>query len=137
MAMQIRKQEYTPLPKLKAKKNAGFIAFLHQLPCVITGRMPVEAAHISFAANEYGHFGRGKGTKAPDRFALPLHASVHREGRDSQHSNNERDWWAGHGIDPHRLALVIFGLWSDMKDDAIPYAAAIIKQTRDQAKSAR
>lgn len=136
MAYEIRKPDYTPPPKTKAKKNAGYLAFLHKLPCVITGRTPVEAAHVSFAAIEYGHYGRGKSSKAPDRWALPLHASQHREGKYSQHSNNERDWWVGHGIDPHKLALVIHGLWVDMGDDAIPYAAAIIKQTRDQAKPA-
>lgn len=136
MALQIKKPDFKPMPKAKAKKNSDYLKFLHDLPCVITGRSPVEAAHLNFPALEYGHFGRGKGTKAPDRWALPLCAEVHR-GAGGQHSTGEREWWESQGIDPHLLALTIFGLWSDMGDDAAPFAANIIRQMRERAKSRR
>lgn len=110
------------------------MAFIHELPCVITGRMPVEAAHLSFASSSHGHWGRGKGTKASDRWCLPLHVSVHREGKDSQHSNNEREWWDRHGIDPHTLALAIYGLWHEFGDDAVEPAARVIREHRQNAK---
>jgi hypothetical protein len=31
-------------------------------------------------------------------------------------------------VNPHVLALTLFGLWSDLGDDAQPFAAAIINQ---------
>jgi hypothetical protein len=111
-------------PKRKPAKKADYLSFLHSLPCVVTGRHGVEAAHVSFAAPEYLHYGRGKGTKADDRWALPLSPEAHRD----QHSHNERDWWARQGIDPHLLALVIYGAWSAMGDDAEPFCIARINQ---------
>jgi hypothetical protein len=84
----------------------------------------IEAAHLSFKSNWHGHYGRGKGTKAPDRWALPLSAEQHTR----QHDMNEEVFWSQAGIDPHVLALAIFGLWSDLGDDALPFATAIINQ---------
>ncbi|MDO9416984.1 DUF968 domain-containing protein [Pararhizobium sp.] len=115
-----------PTPKAKAKKSAGYLSFLHQLPCVVTGVYGVEAAHVSFASPKNGHYGRGKGTKAGDRWALPLSSEAHR----AQHATNEADWWAKTGIDPHLLALRLHGLFTELGDDAEPFATAIINQTR-------
>ena len=115
-----------PTPKTKAVKSAGYLDFIRGLPCVITGRHDVEAAHLSYAAPKYGHYGRGRGSKAPDRWALPLSNEAHRV----QHSGNEEQFWKATGINPHVLALTIFGLWHDMKEDAEPFAIAIINQHR-------
>lgn len=112
-------------PKAKPKKNAGYLAFVHRLPCAISGSyLHIEAAHLSFASQRHGHYGRGKASKAPDRWALPLSEEHHRR----QHSMSEQVFWTQAGIDPHLLALAIFGLWSDLGDDAEPYATAIINQ---------
>jgi hypothetical protein len=118
-----------PTPKHKAVKKASYLDFIRSLPCVITGRDGVEAAHLSFAAPKYGHYGRGRGTKAGDRWALPLISEAHRE----QHKGNEELRWRMFKINPHVLALTLFGLWSDMGDDAEPFATAIIKalQTKE------
>lgn len=115
---------FAPTPKMKATKNKGYLSFIHQLPCVVTGVHTVEAAHLSYADLQYGHYGRGKSSKAPDRWALPLSPEQHRR----QHGMNEREYWTSVGIEPHVLALTIFGLWSDLGDDAAPFAAAIINQ---------
>lgn len=115
-----------PTPKAKAKKNSGYLSFVHRLPCAVSGQYrDIEAAHLSMGSTRYGHYGRGKGSKAPDRWALPLSADQHRR----QHTMNEQVFWAQAGIDPHLLALAIFGLWSDLGDDAEPFAAAIINQS--------
>lgn len=118
----IQSQVY--FPKAKPAKKAGYLAFLHKLPCVVSGRYGVQAAHISFAAPQYLHYGRGKGHKADDRWALPLSPEAHAE----QHSGNEAAYWAAQGIDPHLLALVIYGAWSAMGDDAEPFCVARINQ---------
>lgn len=121
---KIANQSQAYFPKVKPAKKADYLSFLHTLPCCVTGRYGVEAAHVSFAAPEYLHYGRGMGHKADDRWALPLSSEAHR----AQHSANERDWWASQGIDPHLLALVIYGAWSAMGDDAEQYCAARINQ---------
>lgn len=108
MAFEIRKQAFQPIPKRPAKRGK-YLSWLHGLPCVVTGRRGVQAAHVSFASPWHGHFGRAKGTKAPDRFALPLCPEEHTR----QHGMNERAYWAAVGIDPHELANTLFGLWSD------------------------
>jgi hypothetical protein len=126
MAFRIAPQQAKQFPNRKPKKNGNYLAFLHSLPCVVSGAREVQAAHLSYAAPRYGHYGRGKGSKAPDRWALPLSAVEHAR----QHSGNEEDYWRSVGINPHVLALTIHGLWSDLGDDAEPFATAIINAAR-------
>ena len=123
-AFRIANTNFAPTPKRKATKSKDYLSFIHELPCCVTGEYGVEAAHLSSPALQLGHYGRGKGSKAPDRWALPLSSTQHR----IQHSMNEMEFWKRAGIDPHVLALTIFGLWADMGDDAAPYATAIINQ---------
>lgn len=115
-----------PTPKRRPAKSKDYLAFLHTLPCTVTGRHEVQAAHVSFASLPYGAYGRGKSHKVNDRWALPLCEEEHRR----QHNMNERDYWDSVGINPHLLCLILWGLYSDMGDDAQPFAAAIIHQWR-------
>lgn len=109
MAYQIAPRPLAPTPKAKPKKNRDYLAFLHRLPCVVTGRFGVDAAHVSYADRRYGHYGRAKATKAGDRWALPLAKTEHAK----QHSMSERAYWEAVGINPHELALTLFGIWTD------------------------
>jgi len=97
------------IPKTRPKKNADYLKWLHELPCAVTGRIGVQAAHLSFADPWYGHYGRARGTKAPDLFALPLSPESHAR----QHSMSEQSFWMEEGINPHELALTLWGLWSN------------------------
>lgn len=115
---------FAATPKGKPVKNKGYLSFIHELPCAVTGRHGVQAAHLSMAALQYGHYGRGKGRKAPDRWVLPLSPEEH----ERQHRIGEEAFWSCVGINPHVLALSLFGLWSDMGDDAQPFAIGIINQ---------
>lgn len=110
-------------PKRKQAKSKGYLAFLHRLPCVITGRTGVQACHVSFRAPQYGHYGRGKQTKAADRWALPMTPEMHA----AQHAMGERDFWLKHGVDPHLLCLVLWGLWSADGDVAEEECIAVIR----------
>lgn len=123
MAVQIRKQAVEAFPRRKPAKSKDYLKFLHSLPCVVSGKHGVEAAHVSFANPKYGHYGRGRGSKSPDRWAIPLSSEEHRR----QHSMNEAEYWRSVGINPHILALTIWGLFSDMGKDAQDFATAIIK----------
>ena len=122
MASRIAYVQRDPVPTKRAKKEAGYLAFIHDLPCAVTGRYGVEAAHVSFASPWHGHYGRGKQTKAPDRFALPLHPDAHRD----QHGANERAWWDARGINPHELANTLWGIYCDQSDNAAELCAARI-----------
>ncbi|MDW9891109.1 DUF968 domain-containing protein [Sinorhizobium meliloti] len=122
-----------PTPKRKPAKSKNYLAFIHELPCCVSGRYGVEAAHLSCAAPRYGHYGRGKGSKVSDRWVLPLHPDEHRR----QHGMSEERFWRAARINPHVLALTIHGLWSDMGEDATPFATAIINQTLADAGALR
>lgn len=93
----------------RAEKKPAYLAFIHTLPCCVTGRTGVQAAHLSFADPWYGHYGRARGTKAPDLFALPLSPEEH----SKSHSMNEERYWLEIGINPHELALTLWGIWSN------------------------
>lgn len=122
MAYRINKTS-TPPPNKKAKRSPSYLNFIRGLPCAVTGRMGVQAAHLSFADPWYGHYGRAKGTKAPDLFALPLSPESHAR----QHSGNEEAFWLETGINPHKLALTLWGIWSNYDEyDATERATARI-----------
>lgn len=116
----------TPSKRSAPVKRRDYLAFIHDLPCVVTGLSPVEAAHLSKAEPLYGHLGRAKGRKASDRWVIPLCSSEHRR----QHDMNELAYWREVGVNPYLIALVLFGLWSDMGDDALPYAERALASLR-------
>lgn len=95
-------------PKKRPAKQKGYIAWLHTLPSCVSGVMGVEAAHTSFSSPWYGHYGRGRGTKAPDIFALPLTMMEHQES----HKGNEAEWWNKQGVNPHELCLTLWAIYS-------------------------
>ena len=111
-------------PKAKPRKQADYLSFIRALPCAVTGVFGVQAAHVSYAAPEYGAYGRGKQSKVSDRWALPLSPEAHAR----QHSMSERDYWLSVGKNPHETALILFGLWSEYGDLATDFATAVIMQ---------
>jgi hypothetical protein len=74
----------------------GFVA---QQPCLICGRLPVDAYHLGFTQN------RALGRKVSDEFTVPLcrghHREVHRRG-------DETAWWQHSGIDPTVAARALW-----------------------------
>jgi hypothetical protein len=96
-------------PRRRPEKRPPYLAFIHELPCAVTGRYGVQAAHVSFQNPWYGHYGRARGTKAPDLFAIPLSKPEH----DRQHSMNEEAYWQALGIDPHLLGLTLWAIYSN------------------------
>lgn len=126
MAFEIRKYSDPSFvaPKRRAAKKPAYLEFLHRLPCAVTGRYGVQAAHLSFPSPMHGHHGRGRGTKAPDVFALPLAPDEHAK----QHGMNERAYWENVGIKPHDLALCLWALFSMYdEDEAIERCTARIR----------
>jgi hypothetical protein len=95
--------------KRPAKKDAAYLKWLHELPCLVTGTRPVESCHVSYADARYGKRERGKGEKADDRWAVPLCPAEHRR----QHTMDERAYWQSVGIDPLQVALALKGVEGD------------------------
>jgi len=132
MAYRINKQTEESFPKAKSKKDRSYVSWLHDLPCVVTGRYGVEAAHVSYANPRYGCYGRGKGTKVSDIYALPLSPEEHRK----QHwSGNEIQYWSDVGENPHSLAVVLWAIYSQYGDAGVPFAvSAIMQRINDRGK---
>ena len=91
------------------KKEISYLEWIRELPCLVTGAHPVEAAHVSYPDLRFGKLGRGKGRKESDRWAIPLCPAEHRR----QHSMDERAYWQSVGIDPLQVALALYGCDGD------------------------
>lgn len=81
-------------------RDAKYLSLIRQLPCLICGTSPCEAAHVRLADARYEAAPTGIAIKPEDWRALPLCPRHHREGPDAQHKAGERDWYALRGIDP-------------------------------------
>ena len=69
-------EAFTRQPTGKASKRdekPAYLDFIRSLPCIVTRRDPVEAAHVSYPEPRAGKLGRGKGAKESDCWAVPLH----------------------------------------------------------------
>lgn len=95
-------------PRVRDRKYLGFVA---KMPSVISGRSPVHVAHIRYGDLEKGKRHTGMGEKPSDKWVLPLTPEEHMWGVRSQHANNEKDWWAGHGIDPVMVCIELYGTY--------------------------
>lgn len=86
------------------KINSSHLAWIRTLPSLVPGEGNVEAAHVRYADPLYLKRGTGKGEKPDDKWVVPLCASAHR----AQHTMNERQFWRERGIDPLRIALLLY-----------------------------
>jgi hypothetical protein len=91
----------------KREKEAGYLDWIRSLPCLVTRKEGVEAAHVSYAVPAYGKLGRGKGAKESDRWAVPLSPDEHRK----QHAGNEQEYWRSVGIDPCITAALLYAAY--------------------------
>lgn len=108
MAMQLRKLStaFSQQPTGKGSKRVekpAYLDFIRSLPCLVTRREGVEAAHVSYADPRAGKLGRGKASKESDCWAVPLHPDEHRR----QHGMDEREYWLSVGIDPVPIAAFL------------------------------
>jgi hypothetical protein len=87
----------------KRVEKPAYLDFIRSLPCIVTRKEGVEAAHVSYAEPRAGKMGRGKGAKESDCWAVPLCPEEHRR----QHGMDERAYWAAVGIDPVPVAAFL------------------------------
>lgn len=81
------------------------LIFIRKLPSIIRGAGDVEAAHIRYADALYAKEIPGMAAKPDDCWVLPLTHDVHMAQHDY---GDERAWWASHGINPLRIAALLF-----------------------------
>ncbi len=90
-----------PIGIERRMRDEDHLKFVRAQPCLICGRQPSHAHHLTFAQK------RGLSLKVSDEFTVPL-CSVH---HDALHrSGPERQWWQEQGIDP---LLVAEKMWKE------------------------
>lgn len=100
--------------KNPVRKDKAYLAFLHELPCVISGRVGegIQAAHIRFGDIAYAKPQAGKAEKPDDIFCLPLWHELHAE----QHSMNEEKFWISYGInDPLAICTRLYAVYPSVE----------------------
>ena len=90
--------------KRPRQKSKPYLEWLHELPCVITGRSPVEACHVRFGDLHYGKPHSGAAEKPDDIWCLPMCPELHR----IQHSMSEKRFWSDEAIDPLAVCALLF-----------------------------
>lgn len=86
------------------ERNKKHLEFVSKLPCIITGRGPVQVCHIRYGDLSHDKRHTGGGEKPDDRWVLPMIPEMHA----LQHSGNERAFWEGHNIDPLAVAKLLY-----------------------------
>jgi hypothetical protein len=102
-------------------KDAAHLAFIRNLPSVVSGEFGCEAAHIRTGSAQHNKKKTGGSQKSSDCWTLPLTPDEHRE----QHGMNEMEFWRRHGIDPFQVADALYQATGD-----IAAATAIILKAR-------
>lgn len=94
------------------QRDKNHLEFVSKLPCVITGRGPVQVCHIRFPSLAHDKRYTGKGEKPDDRWVLPMIPEMHVK----QHSMNEQAFWAEQGIDPLATAQLLYACSGDIQE---------------------
>jgi hypothetical protein len=80
-------------------RDKAHLEFVASQPCVICGRKPSDPHHLRFAQR------RALGRRVSDEFTVPLCRVHHRE---AHRSRNERAWWRRIGINPLKIAEMLW-----------------------------
>jgi hypothetical protein len=83
----------------RRRRNKAHLRFVARKPCVVCGRAPCDPHHLRFTQK------RALGRKVSDEFCVPLcrthHRGLHRSG-------NEALWWENVGLDPLKIARMLW-----------------------------
>ena len=97
------------LSEPKRHRNKDHLKFVASLGCLICGRKPAQAHHLTHAQP------RAMQRKTSDEFTVPLcaihHDSLHRRG-------SEREWWYERELDPIRVANDLWAVTLGQKSAA-------------------
>lgn len=124
-------------PRERGRKlDALHLAFIRQLPCLITGAVgDVEAAHVRLSMSAWGKDNAGTSARPSDMWTVPLSHSAHRE----QHDMGELKFWEAAGINPLEVCQQLYGISKAMRmgkaepDAIVRYMTNIIMLARKEA----
>ena len=89
---------HIPRPKMKRWESSNYLAFVRQLPCVVTGQTDgIEAHHV------VGHGLSVMGSKTHDLMTFPLCHQAHME----LHNNGWQQWEQTHGSQLDHVAMTL------------------------------
>ncbi|WCH24864.1 DUF968 domain-containing protein [Aeromonas salmonicida] len=89
---------HIPRPKMKRWESANYLAFVRQLPCVVTGQTDgIEAHHV------VGHGLSVMGSKTHDLMTFPLCHQAHMK----LHNNGWQQWEQTHGSQLDHVAMTL------------------------------
>lgn len=89
---------HIPRPKMKRWESANYLAFVRQLPCVVTGQTDgIEAHHV------VGHGLSVMGSKTHDLMTFPLCRQAHME----LHNKGWQQWEQAHGSQLEHVAMTL------------------------------
>lgn len=94
------------IPRKREGMSEAHLKMIRQLPCVVTGRRPVEAHHLLRGPGIV----RGMSIKAQDRWAIPVHVEIHRE---IHKLGNDEAYLDKHGINGTALAQDLWNVSGD------------------------
>ncbi|MER5171617.1 hypothetical protein [Thioclava kandeliae] len=83
-------QKDQSLPKRFSAAERAYFAWLHELPCCVSGRIDIDIAHTGRLSE-----GKGIGRKAALNTCLPLSKPLHR-----YEEANREGFWLNVGVDP-------------------------------------
>lgn len=100
--------------KTSRQHDKRHLAFIHRLPCVLTGsQMPVEAIHLRSSCLPLGKRHTGGQEKPSDKYTLPMLPELHRV----QHSMNEVKFWEAYGWKWPRVVQLALDLHEHSGDE--------------------
>ncbi|SNZ21670.1 hypothetical protein [Cohaesibacter gelatinilyticus] len=98
--------------KRPRKCNKDNLVAIRELPCILTGVWPVEAAHLRSGCLGLGKRDTGMQEKPDDAYVVPLSPAKHRE----QHSMNEIEFWKAHGFEWRDIVAIAQALYQHRND---------------------
>jgi hypothetical protein len=87
------------LSEPRRARNKSHLRFVAREPCLVCGRKPCDPHHLRFAQR------RALSRKVSDEFCVPLCRTHHRE---LHRSGNETLWWEKAGLDPLKIARMLW-----------------------------
>ena len=91
-------------------RNKAHLNFVASQPCLVCGRRPVEAHHLTYTQP------KAMGRKVSDEFAVPLCAGHHRE---LHNYGDERKWWEKRRIDSTEAARDLWEITRSRKREKL------------------
>lgn len=122
-------------PPAERGKDEGHLAFIRRLPCLVTNKRPVDAAHVAFSLAIAGKPATGIGRKADDMWTIPLNNTTHLW---DQHTKGESVFWKDVGLTKEEVVICCLRLkLVSLSGGDIRAGEKVLADTRSRMKGPR